>query len=78
MPKPIRGAENAEIECRIGAKSGAASAEITCRFQPKSGAGLLRFLQAHDVVGDAARAAVRAVEVKVRVVELVRMRGVAG
>jgi hypothetical protein len=45
MPKPIRGAENAEIECRIGAKSGAASAEITCRFQPKSGAGLLRFLQ---------------------------------
>jgi len=46
MPKPIRGAENAEIECRIGAKSGAASAEITCRFQPKSGAGLLRFLQA--------------------------------
>ena len=38
-------------------------------------AGLHR---AHDVVGDAARAAMRAVEVKVRVVELVRMRGVAG
>ena len=34
--------------------------------------------RAHDVVGDAARAAVRAVEMEVRVVELVRMRGVAG
>jgi len=39
---PIRGAENAEIGCRIGAKSGAAirrnhlplSTEITCRFAP--------------------------------------------
>jgi hypothetical protein len=42
MPKPIRGAENAEIRCRIGAKSGAAfrrnhlplSTEIRCRFAP--------------------------------------------
>ena len=34
--------------------------------------------QAHDVVGDAARAAVRAVEMQVRVVELVWMRGIAG
>jgi hypothetical protein len=42
MPKPIRGAENAEIGCRIGAKSGAAfrrnhlplSTEIRCRFAP--------------------------------------------
>ena len=42
MPKPVRGAENAEIGCRIGAKSGAAfrrnhlplSTEIRCRFAP--------------------------------------------
>jgi hypothetical protein len=42
MPKPIRGAENAEIGCRIGAKSGAdfrrnhlpISTEIRCRFAP--------------------------------------------
>ncbi len=34
--------------------------------------------RAHDVVGDAARAAMRAVEVEVRVVELVRKRGVGG
>ena len=34
--------------------------------------------RAHDVIGDAARTAVRAVEMEVRVVELVRMRGVAG
>jgi hypothetical protein len=42
MPKPVRGAENAEIRCRIGAKSGAAfrrnhpplSTEIRCRFAP--------------------------------------------
>jgi hypothetical protein len=41
-PKPNRGAENAEIGCRIGAKSGAAfrrnhlplSTEIRCRFAP--------------------------------------------
>jgi hypothetical protein len=41
-PEPIRGAENAEIRCRIGAKSGAAfhrnhlplSTEIRCRFAP--------------------------------------------
>ena len=39
---------------------------------------LARHHRAHDVVGDAARAAVRAVEMEVRVVELVRMRGVAG
>jgi hypothetical protein len=34
--------------------------------------------RAHDVIGDAARAAVRAVEMKVRVVELMRMRRIAG
>jgi hypothetical protein len=41
-PEPIRGAENAEIRCRIGAKSHAAfrrnhlplSTEIRCRFAP--------------------------------------------
>ena len=41
-PEPIRGAENADIRCRIGAKSGAAfrrnhlplSTEIRCRFAP--------------------------------------------
>jgi DNA-binding winged helix-turn-helix (wHTH) protein len=41
-PKPTRGAENAEIRCRIGAKSGAAfrrnhlplSTEIRCRVPP--------------------------------------------
>jgi hypothetical protein len=39
---------------------------------------LSRHHRAHDVVGDAARAAVRPVEMEVRVVELVRMRGFAG
>jgi hypothetical protein len=42
MPKPNQGAENAEIGCRIGAKSGAdvprnhlpISTEIRCRFAP--------------------------------------------
>jgi hypothetical protein len=37
-----------------------------------------RLHQPHDVVGDAARAAVRAVEMQVRVVELVRIRGDGG
>src|SRR5439155_5896876 len=39
---------------------------------------LPRLHQPHDVVGDAARAAVRAVEMEVRVVELVRIGGNAG
>ncbi len=39
---------------------------------------LSRHHRAHDVVGDVTWAAVRAVEMEVRVVELVRMRGFAG
>jgi hypothetical protein len=45
MPKPIRGAENAEIECRIGAKSGAAFRRNHLPLSTESGAGLLRLLQ---------------------------------
>jgi hypothetical protein len=40
--------------------------------------GLAGQHRTHDVVGDAARAAVRAVEVEVRVVELVRAGEVLG
>jgi hypothetical protein len=45
MPKPIRGAENPEIEGRIGAKSGAAFRRNHLPLSTESGAGLLRFLQ---------------------------------
>ncbi len=54
------------------------AARVVCGQRDLDVVRLARHHRAHDVVGDAARAAVRAVEVEVRIVELMRTRKIPG
>ena len=56
----------------------AGAARVVLRQRDLDVVAVSRLHRTHDVVGDAARAAVRAVKMEIRAVELVRIRGEAG